>query len=442
MTPARLEAFRILHRVETEQAYAANLLASRKLDALSSEDRGLVYELVFGVLRWQLQLDSFIQRYAGRPVNKLDVPVVLALRLGLYQIRFLERIPAWAAVNESVRLVKQHGVGSAAKLVNAVLRQACQRRQDVAGEDVPDEWDRLSIELSHPRWLVEKWVRQFGRDEAIALMRANNTPPRATLRFNPLRGDVATIHSQLEREGIRLAPSEYVPGAYIVMEGVLAHHSPLIQQGQVYLQDEGSQLIATLLEVRPGLNVLDLCAAPGGKTSWLAAEMGNRGQIIAGDVHPHRVRLVQRICQRLGVMNVCPVTLDGTQSLPFLPDHQFDRVLVDAPCSGTGTIRHHPEIKWRLQPDTFETMADTQIQLLKSAAPCVAPGGLLVYSTCSLEPEENEAVVQRFLTEEASFTRRRPTTSHALLDTGGYVRTYPHRHDMDGFYAAVLICQP
>jgi 16S rRNA (cytosine967-C5)-methyltransferase len=442
MGPARLEAFRILLRVETEQAYAANLLASRKLDALSSEDRGLVYELVLGVLRWQRQLDYFIQRYAQRPVSKLDVSVVLALRLGLYQIRFLERIPQWAAVNESVQLVKQQGVGSAAKLVNAVLRQACQRRQEVAGEDVRDEWERLSIELSHPRWLVEKWVRQFGRAEAIALMQANNTAPRPALRFNPGRGTLTEIRSQLEHEGVALEPSRYVSGAYIVTTGTLANQSPPVQLGQVYLQDEGSQLIASLLDAQPGMRVLDLCAAPGGKSSQIAVEMQDTGLIVAGDLHVHRLHLLQQTCQRLAVTIVHPLALDGTQSLPLLPGHPFDRVLVDAPCSGTGTIRRHPEIKWRLQPERLTPLAETQIKLLKSAAAVVAPGGWLVYSTCSLEPEENQAVVEGFLAEESSFKLQRPAIHEALLDTNGYVRTYPHRHDMDGFFAAVLIGQP
>ena len=438
VSPARREAFRILLRVETEQAYASNLLASRKLDTLSSEDRGLTYELVLGVLRWQRRLDYFIERYARRPVKKLDVPVVLALRLGLYQIRFLGRIPEWAAVDESVQLVKQHGLGSAGRLVNAVLRQACRQRQDVAGEDAKDEWDRLSIELSHPRWLVEKWVRQFGREEASALMQANNTTPRTALRLNALRGELADIRSQIERKGIRLEPSPNVPGAYIVTEGTLTNDSPLVREGWVYLQDEASQLIAHMLAVKPGSSALDLCAAPGGKTSQLAVEMKNTGLILAGDLHLHRLHVLQRTCRRLGTAIVSPIALDGTQPLPFLPRTRFDRVLVDAPCSGTGTIRRHPEIKWRLRPEGFEALAGTQLRLLKSAAPFVAPGGRLVYSTCSLEPEENQAVVEKFLAEETQLQLVRPQIDDNLIDPSGYVKTLPHRHSMDGFFAAVF----
>lgn len=439
MTPARLHAFRILLRVETERAYATPLLASGRLDALSGEDRGLVYELVLGVLRWQRHLDYFIERYAQRPVSQLDVPVVLALRLGLYQIRFLERIPQWAAVDESVQLVKKYGLASAAKLVNAVLRQACRQRRDVAGEGVRDEWERLSIELSHPRWLVEKWVGQFGREQAITLMRANNIAPRPALRFNLGRGTPTEIRSHLEQEGVQVEPSRYVPGAYIVTQGTLADHSPSVRRGRVYLQDEGSQLIATLVEAQPGMRIFDLCAAPGGKSTQLAMAMQDCGLIVAGDVSVSRLRLLQRTCRRLAVTSVSPLALDGTRPLPLLAGYSFDRVLVDAPCSGTGTLRRHPEIKWRLQPEMLASLAKAQITLLKSAASVVASGGWLVYSTCSLEPEENQAIVEEFLAKAPSFQRWRPPLDQALLDADGYVRTYPHRHGMDGFFAAVLI---
>jgi 16S rRNA (cytosine967-C5)-methyltransferase len=439
MNPARLEAFRILLRVETEQAYASSLLASPRLDRFSLEDRRLTYELVLGALRWQLQLDYFIERYTQRSIRQLDRPVVVALRLGLYQIRFMQRIPDWAAVNESVQLVKQHGIGSAAKLVNAVLRQASRRRHDVAGEDIKDEWDGLSIELSHPRWLVEKWIAQFGQQEAIALMKANNTTPGAALRVNPLVGEPDEIYARLESEGIGLEPSRYVPGASVLTKGVLASHSALVQQGQVYLQDEGSQLIASLVEARPDVTILDLCAAPGGKTSQLAADMNNSGLIIAGDVHLHRLHILQQTGRRLGVTNVTPVVMDGTQPLPFLPHVRFDRVLVDAPCSGTGTLRRHPEIKWRLQPADLAALGEIQLRLLKSAAPFVASGGLLVYSTCSLEREENQDVVARFMADQSSLQLIKPAVDEALLDQNGFLRTLPHHHGMDGFFAAVFV---
>lgn len=439
MSPARREAFRILHRVETSGAYATYLLASRRLDRLSLEDRRLTYELVLGVLRWRRQLDYFIERYARRRLDKLELPVIIALRLGLYQIRFLERIPEWAAVHESVELVKAYGAKWAASLVNAVLRRACRRKKDVPGQGIADEGERLSIRFSHPRWLVEKWIARFGREETIALMEANNRPPQTAFRTNPWRCSPEAVRAALERDGIVVEPSAFVPGAYLVKRGVLSNASTLVRQGRIYLQDEASQLVVRIVEPRPGASVLDVCAAPGGKSSHLAMEMDNRGRIVAGDIHLHRLRLLERMCQRLGATIVYPVALDGTRALPFLPGVRFDRVLVDAPCSGTGTLRRHPEIKWRLRPDDLRALADVQLRLLQSAAPLVASGGFLIYSTCSLEWEENEAVVERFLAEVPSFTIRRPALDAALLTDRGFLQTFPHRHGMDGFFAAVFV---
>jgi 16S rRNA (cytosine967-C5)-methyltransferase len=436
MTPARREAFRILHRVETQHAYASNLLASDRLDQLSVKDRGLAYELVLGVLRWQRQLDYFIERYTGRSVETLDVPVVLALRLGLYQIRFLERIPDSAAVHESVQLVKKHGATSAASLVNAVLRTACRQRDDQPGENASDDPEQLSIEFSHPRWLVEKWVAQFGRQEAIALMQANNVPPPTALWINTRRACEEEIRAQLESPGRYLQASRHVPGAYLVSGGTLNPQAAIVRSGQVYIQDEASQLIAGLLEPEPGLNVLDVCAAPGGKCSLTAIRMENHGLIVAGDIHPHRLRSLKRTSRRLGIEIISPVVLDGTRPPPFW--RRFDRVLVDAPCSGTGTLRRNPEIKWRLKPEDIRTLADVQFQLLQAAGEMVAADGLLVYSTCSVEREENEMVVGRFITARSDFEKRRPPVAPVLLQPDNTIRTFPHRDGMDGFFATVL----
>lgn len=438
VSPARRAAFRILLQVEQERAYASELLASTKLDVLSAEDRRLAYELVLGVLRWQLQLDHYIEHYANRPVTKLELPILIALRLGLYQIRFLNRIPNRAAVNESVQLVKTYKRAGAARLVNAILRHACRTRQvDLCGQ-IEQEHERIAIGFSHPHWLVEKWIGHWGREETIRLLQANNTPPGVAIRFNPLKAAPEQTRAELEQQGISLLPSVYAPGAYRIRQGLPQDYAAAVQLGTIYIQDEASQLVASLLEVQPGMRVLDVCAAPGGKATQMAAAMQNQGMIVAADLHHHRLRHLQQIGDRLGVTIVHPVVVDGLEPLPLTPAGQFDRVLVDAPCSGTGTLRHHPEIKWRLQMQDITTVAQVQLALLTNAATMLAHGGRLVYATCSLEPEENEQVVEKFLAAQPQFKRRSPTAHPSVLTDKGDVRTFPHRHQTDGFFAAVL----
>jgi len=438
ISPGRQMAFEILRRVQETGSYAADLLASRRLDKLSLEDRRFTYELVLGVLRWQGQLDYFIEKYAARPIEQFDLPVLIALRLALYQIRFLDRVPEHSAVDESVALVKARGAGHAAGFVNALLRRACRSKGDPPGEKSADELERLSIELSHPRWLVEKWIGDFGLEEAIALMRANNVPPPLVIRFNTLLGTEREITEALNREGVNVEPSRYVPGAYKVTSGTLSKDTPLLKQGWVYIQDEASQLVAHLVSPQPGMKVLDLCAAPGGKATHIAALMRNSGRIVAGDLHFHRVMTLRAVASRLGAKIIHPIVLDGRKELPFAPAGQLERVVVDAPCSGTGTLRRNPEIKWRFSKSDLRTVCQIQFALLSQAAMHVAMGGWLVYSTCALEPEENEEQVERFLAERREFGVLVPRLPDELLSGAGFVRTFPDEDGMDGFFVAVL----
>lgn len=439
MNTAREIAFHILSRVQQTHSYAANLLASYRWDGVSLRERRLTYELVLGVLRWQRQLDYFIEKYAKRPVESLDLPVVIALRLGLYQLRFLERVPDYAAVDTAVELVRSSGAPRAAGLVNAVLRRATRSRRDRPGADLDDEFERLSVEYSHPRWLVEKWIADFGRPEALSLMRANNATPVPVLRINRLRAPEQETLAALAREGIEVEPSDFVPGAYRVKAGTLSLTSPLVVGGFVYFQDEGSQLVAHLVSPQPGMRVLDVCAAPGSKTTHLAALMNNRGVIVAGDLHLGRLRALCRLTERLGVEMAAALVLDGTRPLPFVPRARFDRVLVDAPCSGTGTLRRNPEIKWWLERAHLAGLSQKQRALLGEASRWVVDRGMLIYSTCSLEREENEEVVEQFLRDHADFGLVRPEMDKDLTEAGrGWIRLFPHRHGTDGFFVAVM----
>jgi len=438
ISPARELAFHILRRVTAQGSRATDLLASAHAERLSERDRRLAYELVLGVLRWQRQLDHLIARYSRRPPERLDEPIRLALQLGLYQLRFLERIPAYAAVNEAVALAKRYGPTWGAGLVNAVLRRAASRRDERPWEKIADPIERASIQWSHPVWLVRKWMADFGPEEATALLGANNQAPLVTIRFNPLAASAEEIAHALAQEGIEIEPSPYVPGAYRVRSGSLSPRVDAWRRGWIYVQDEASQLIAHLVAPQPGMRILEVCAAPGSKTTHMAALMGNRGMIVAGDRHLSRLRHLVVLSERLHVQIAHPVVLEGCGPLPFLPTVTFERVLLDAPCSGTGTLRRHPEIKWRLTLEEIRRMAEQQRALLEEAARWVAPGGWLVYATCSLEREENEEILNGFLAAWKEFRPIVPRVAEPFRTESGYIRTFPHRHGMDGFFAAVL----
>ena len=392
---------------------------------------------MLGVLRWQSALDYFIERYTQRPLKKLDAAVLIALRLGLYQLRFLSRIPPSAAVNESVNLVKRARAASAAPMVNAVLRRAIREADETPGASLDDPRERLAVEVSHPRWLLERWVNAFGEAEARRLAMANNQPPPAAFRVNTLRASTNEVIARLESEGLRLRPSDIAPGAFVVEGG--AALAQAAERGEVYIQDEASQLVSLLLAPADGERILDLCAAPGSKSSHIAALAGANSWVMACDIHPHRLATLAATCRRLGIEWVAPVALDATRELPLLESApRFDRVLIDAPCSGTGTLRRNPEIKWRLTPADIPRLADVQFTLLGRAAETLKSGGRLVYSTCSVEREENEAVVRRFLESGAPFRLIAPAAPADLVTDEGFVRTFPHRGGADGFFAAVL----
>jgi 16S rRNA (cytosine967-C5)-methyltransferase len=439
VSPARRDAFDILSRVEAEDAYASVLIANLSESDLSREDRSLAQELTLGVLRWRRSLDYFIERYSGRSIARLDLPVLTALRLGLYQLRHLDRVPQSAAVNESVNLVKRARVASAAPMVNAVLRQAARRLNESPAHEIADPLERASIELSHPRWLFERWQSAFGEQEARELALANNTPPTTAFRVNTLRTSTSVVLSDLEAAGVKTRESRVALGAFVVESGPASVVIEASRRGVIYAQDEASQLVSILLEPSSGQRVLDLCAAPGSKTTHIAALTDDKAWIIAGDLHHHRLNTLRATCERLGAQSIELLALDATQALPFAGgSHEFDRVLVDAPCSGTGTLRGNPEIKWRLAADDISRLASLQLSLLERGASVLARSGRLVYSTCSMEREENEEVVRRFLEANSAFQIAEPKAPGSLISTDGFVRTFPHRDGTDGFCAVVL----
>jgi 16S rRNA (cytosine967-C5)-methyltransferase len=417
ISPARLAAFRILQQVETG-AFSSVLLAAEE-PRLQPLDRALCHELVLGVLRWQLFLDRVVEHFSKRRVESLDTAVRIALRLGLYQLRFLTRVPASAAVNESVSLVRAARLSSATAFVNAVLRSAIREAEYDPAANVSDPLEKIAVQTSHPAWLIERWAHSFGIEEAEAFARANNTVPPVAFRVVHLRAKEVDVLAKLEAAGATLESSTIVKGAWRV-SGATSLLRELSAAGEIYLQDEASQLVADVMEVFNGEHVLDLCAAPGGKTTLMADRAGGYACIVAADRSVTRMETIVATSELHGFENIWPVLLDATQPLPFSRG-SFDRVLVDAPCSGTGTLRGNPEIRWRLAPGDFERFPAQQKCILSRAVEVLEPGGRLVYSTCSVEREENEEVIKDL--------------DLRILKT---IRTWPHRDGTDGFFIAIF----
>jgi 16S rRNA (cytosine967-C5)-methyltransferase len=451
ISPARKVAYEVLRRVEAEGAYASDVLHAELGARVKAEDAGLATELVMGVLRWRRLLDFLLERQLKKPVAKLDLPVALALRIGLYQLRFLERVPARAAVNESVELVKSARKTSAATLVNAVLRRAANEARMPAEKFVPRDAPlagRLGILHSHPTWLVERWLARMGEQRTIALLEANNHTPRLTCALHDLKRR-EEIFAALQHAGLQIEPGKILQSAFTVSGGSPTR-TDSFRSGAISIQDEASQTVPLLLEVQTKDRVLDLCAAPGGKTPPLVRAAGPDGLVIAADRHAHRLRAMREQFKRLTLTQVRLVELDAASPLPF--GKFFNRILVDAPCSGTGTLARHPEIRWRLQPEQLAEFHALQTALLKSALERLVPGGRLVYSTCSMEPEENEQVVEEALRNISGFALNAGSEmSHGLkdnlvpgsesanlFDRGGFFRTTPGPLETDGFFAAII----
>jgi 16S rRNA (cytosine967-C5)-methyltransferase len=455
ISQARTIAFDVLLRVAKQNAYADDVLHATLDNAVKTEDAGLATELALGVLRWQRLLDFLIDSYLKKPANTADVEVRIALRLGLYQLLFLDRVPAHAAVHESVELVKRARKRSAATLVNAILRKAAKgplrgsSPADAVARLFPGDLplaDQFGIQYSHPTWIVERWLRIHGKEQTRSLLQANNRAPVLSgYLLDPERSENATL--SLQRAGCRIQPGRLLRDAW-VLEGGNPGAGEAVRRGWVAIQDEASQAIAHLVAPAPGNRVLDLCAAPGGKTMLLARAAGEQGHVIAADLHENRVRAMQERFELAGVRNVETIVLDGAQPLPF--ERPFDRILVDVPCSGTGTLARHPEIRWKLCAEDLGDLHDRQARLLRNALPHLAPRGRLVYSTCSLEPEENEFVVREVLGAvgdafQISDTRiaienflQESVRIQSVVYSDGFFRTFPPEHGTDGFFAAVI----
>ncbi|HMS41823.1 MAG TPA: 16S rRNA (cytosine(967)-C(5))-methyltransferase RsmB [Pyrinomonadaceae bacterium] len=414
ISPSRIAAVEILTKIEKEKAFSSVLLPQLEQD-LATNDRALCHAIVLGVLRNQIYLDALILKLSGG--KKIDSAVKIILRIALFQIIFLDKIPAHAVLNDAVNLTQKAKKTSAKGFVNAILRRFQREKIEL---EFADEIEKLSIETSHPRWLIEKWIRQFGIDETAKLTIANNETPKSSYRWTAKTTEA--IKKSLENE---------TDGKFL---------RELAENGKIYFQEEGSQMVGNIVNLKENDKFLDVCAAPGSKTTQVISNFKFQisNLIVAGDFSRKRTKILKENCEKQGAKSVNILQYDAEKSLPFA-DESFDVILVDAPCSGTGTIRHNPEIRYFLEEKDFLELSRKQLKILSNASKLVKSGGRIIYSTCSLESEEKEAVSDEFLQANVEFENITPELDKKFLTDENFARTFPPRDEIDGFFIAVFL---
>ncbi len=446
-TAPRMIAIRVVERVQRAGAYADLALHHALVQSnMPAGDRALATELVYGTLRWRGRLDYLIGRALERDLAKLEPFVISALRVGAYQLCFSDRIPATAAVDEAVRCVRALGLERATGLVNAVLRRIAREGKSF---ELPalaeDPVAHLVHACSMPEWLAQRWLAAYGPEEAALLASSMNEAAPVTVRVNRTKTSRDALLPELRTRFPDAVACRYSPDGIVLGRRGDVGQDPAFLAGLISPQDEASQLVVHWLDPRPGERILDVCAAPGTKTAAIAERMAGQGQVVALDRHERRLGLVGRGTRRLELTGIATLERDATKSLADLQEQlgPFDRILVDAPCSGLGALRRNPDARWRIRPEDLVELAKVQRALLESAASVLRPGGSLVYSTCTVTPEENESVIRGFMATRASWQvaprESAPAEIQELLDTDGFLRLLPHRNDMDGFFAARLI---
>ena len=432
-------AVKILNRVERTDAYLDRLLDNEMRNSeLKGQDKALLYEIVHGVVRWMGRLDWILNGFYKGTFSKAIPNLKNGLRVALYQILFLDRVPDYAAVNEAVDFVKKLQGQKPADLTNAVLRNIIRSKNAIRYPSPEEDLiGYLSAYYSHPSWLVKRYVERFNKEETENLLMSNNEKPYLTLRINSQRVKPEEFKELLDSVNLKYSSGRYLPEFFKLQNLTNITAWEYFAKGFFNIQDESAGLACRLMAVQEGMRVLDLCAAPGGKTAYIAALMHSTGEIVALDRFESRLKLLLSNMKRLGITNVKTIETDA---LDF-NDEPFDRVLADVPCTGTGTLSKKPDIKWKKDLFDLRGILKTQQKLLVKASQLVKPGGIVVYSTCSIEPEENFQVVKKFLEENPNFKLESAQDKFPaeILDENGCVQTYPHRHKMDGAFAAKLV---
>lgn len=430
-------ALTILLAVDKNQAYS-NLLLNQTINKykIDAKNRALLTEITYGTLQNKYTLDYYLEPYIR---SKVELWVRWLLRLSLYQVVYLSRIPAHAAVNEAVEIAKRRGHQGIASMVNGILRSV-QRKGIPSIDLIEDPINRLAIETSHPNWLVERFIENYGVEITTEMLKENNIPPTHTVRVNLLKATVDEVVTLLDQEGITAKQSKLIPECIHIVNGQVAHTN-VFKKGLVTIQDESSMMPANVLNPNNGWKVLDMCAAPGGKTTHLAEKMNNKGSILATDIHPHKLDLIEETCSRLGLDIIQTAPVDGRKAAEYLQKESFDAVLVDAPCSGLGVMRRKPDIKYTKREEDFESLHKIQLQLLDNAVQVLKDEGRLVYSTCTVDRLENEGTVRAFLASHPEMELAPiENLPKELVDRqeNGMLQVFPHDFGSDGFFVALF----
>jgi 16S rRNA (cytosine967-C5)-methyltransferase len=435
----------ILLKIEKNQAYS-NLLINDTIKKLtvSAIDIPLLTEVVYGTIQYQKRLDFYIQAFSKKPLAKLDKWVLVLLRMTVYQLVFLDRIPDHAAINEAVEIAKSRGHKGISGMVNGVLRSLL-RSELPDYHHIKDELERLAVETSHPEWLLKRWMEQYGKDKTHQIATANLATPVQSVRVNKTRVTKEHVIALLKEEGLEVEESELIPESLRIKKGSVVK-TAAFNQGLITIQDEGSMLVAKMLAPYPNERILDACAAPGGKSTHLAELMNDSGDVISVDIHAHKVKLIEQQKERLQLTAIQGVVSDARELKETFPNGQFDKILVDAPCSGLGVIQRKPDLKWSKQSADVSRLAVIQGEILEDVWPLLKKNGRLVYSTCTIDREENEGVIERFVKRQhdADFD---DTMSERLPELirdhkeplAGMVQLFPGEFGTDGFFISSLI---
>ncbi|MEJ3721100.1 16S rRNA (cytosine(967)-C(5))-methyltransferase RsmB [Paenibacillus polymyxa] len=441
---AREVALDVLTGVEQEGAYS-NLELNRRLQqaGLSASDVGLTTELVYGTVARRNTLDYFLNKFVQKGTAKLQPWVRSLLRMSVYQLVYLDRVPDHAVVSEAVTIAKRRGHQGISGMVNGVLRSMLREPDKLRIPDGLSAEERISLEHSHPQWLVKRWIKQYGADTAEAICKANNEPPAVSVRVNTTMTSRDQLLDEMVAKGIDAVPSPISPYGIVVRSGGNMALTSWYTDGLLSVQDESSMLVAEAVAPEPGMTVLDCCAAPGGKTAHMAELMKDRGRIVANDLHAHKHQLIREQANRLGLDAVETVTGDALDLKERYAPASFDRILLDAPCSGFGVIRRKPDLRWSKTAEDVRDITQLQHELLDSVAGLLKPGGILVYSTCTIEPDENEGQLARFLSEHPEYELAKdhsfPDVNHEMDGIQkGSVQLLPQHFHSDGFYIARL----
>ena len=430
--------------MEERSSYASLLLDTRlRRSSLSPVEKGLATELVYGVLRHRERVDWILEKVSRRFIGVMETGLRNLLRLGAYQISFLDRIPPYAAVDEAVKLALRFMGKGCASFVNAVLREVSRQKGTIPYPDPHTDLVRyIATFHSHPSWLIERWIHRLGERETISLAMANNKIPPVSIQVNPLKGSPGELRSLLKGKVEVIEESPLVPNAFRLFGVPPLWDMDAFLQGRFSVMDEAAALVVHVLDPRPGETIIDACAGAGGKAALAAMLTQDNIHILAMDLSRRALRRLEENLSRLGIRGVEGILLDARDAGKRLSE-KADRVLVDAPCTGLGTLRRHPEIKWRLKPDSIKVLSNLQLELLEGVLPCLKPGGVLVYSTCSTEPEENEGVISQFIQAHPEIEVEDPSPfipfpRKDLVGPSRFLQTWPHRHGVDGFFAARL----